>query len=404
MLLKIAWRNIWRNRTRSLIIIIAIMLGLWAGVFLTGFSWGMYDSRIESLIANESSHLQIHNEKFRQEYMSKHVIQDAEQYEEILDKDENVEAYSSRLVVNAMVASSRSSSGIRVSGVDTTAENQTTALNEKVVEGDYFLPRGRNQILVSQKTADKLKLGLRKKLVITFTDTQGELVSASFRIVGIFKSGNSAYDEMNAFVQKKDLDPLLKSNGQPQEIAVLLKDDRQMEALQSELQTVNSTSKVENWRELDPLMEYAIDSFDSSMQVIIGIIMLALAFGIVNTMLMSIMDRVREIGMLMAIGLNKAKLFVMIMLETLFLSLVGAPLGMLLAFITILITGKTGIVLKGMESGLEMMGFSSVVYPALLPDQFVKIGIMVLIVTFLAAIFPIIKAIRLDPAKAIRKV
>jgi ABC-type lipoprotein release transport system permease subunit len=380
------------------------MLGLWAGVFLTGFSWGMYDSRIESLIANESSHLQIHNEKFRQEYMSKHVIQDAEQYEEILDKNENVEAYSSRLVVNAMVASSRSSSGIRVSGVDTTAENQTTALNGKVVEGDYFLPRGRNQILVSQKTADKLKLGLRKKLVITFTDTQGELVSASFRIVGIFKSGNSAYDEMNAFVQKKDLDPLLKSNGQPQEIAVLLKDDRQMESLQSELQTVNSTSKVENWRELDPLMEYAIDSFDSSMQVIIGIIMLALAFGIVNTMLMSIMDRVREIGMLMAIGLNKAKLFVMIMLETLFLSLVGAPLGMLLAFMTIFITGKTGIVLKGMESGLEMMGFSSVVYPALLPDQFVKIGIMVLIVTFLAAIFPIIKAIRLDPAKAIRKV
>lgn len=404
MLIKIAWRNIWRNKTRSLIIIIAIMLGLWAGVFLTGFSWGMYDSRINSLIANESSHLQIHNEKFRQEFMSKHFIEEAGKFEKILDQDENVEAYSSRLVVNAMVASSRSSTGIRISGVDTTAENQTTSLNKKVVEGDYFLPRGRNQILVSRKTADKLKLGLRKKLVITFTDTQGELVSASFRIVGIFKSGNSAYDEMNAFVQKKDLDPLLKSAGKPQEIAVLLKDDRQMDALQTQLQEVNKSSKVENWRELDPLMEYAIDSFDSSMQVIIGIIMLALAFGIVNTMLMSIMDRVREIGMLMAIGLNKVKLFIMIMLETLFLSLVGAPLGMLLALVTIRITGKTGIVLKSMESGLEMMGFSSVVYPALLPDQFIKVGIMVLVVTFLAAIFPIVKAIRLDPVKAIRKV
>ncbi|MGR3812233.1 ABC transporter permease [Jiulongibacter sp. NS-SX5] len=404
MLFKIAWRNIWRNKTRSLIIITAIMLGLWAGVFLMGFSWGMYDSRIESLITKESSHLQLHHEKFKEDNMSKHFIEQDQAYEKLLDSDANVKAYSSRLVVNAMVASSRGGAGLKVSGIDTTAENQTTKLSEKIIEGNYFLPRGRNQILVSQKTADKLKLGLRKKMVLTFTDAKGELVSASFRIAGIFKSGNAGYDESNAFVQQKDLDPLLKSDGKPQEIAVLLNDDREMELTQSKLKEVDSSVKVENWRELDPLMEYAIDSFDTSMQVIIGIIMLALAFGIVNTMLMSIMDRVREIGMLMAIGLNKLKLFTMIMLETLFLSLIGAPLGMLLAWITILITGKTGIKLQSMEAGMEMMGFSSEVFPALLPEQFVKVGIMVLIVTFVAAIFPIIKAVRLDPVKAIRKV
>ena len=380
------------------------MLGLWAGVFLTGFSWGMYDARIDSIISKESSHLQLHHRKYREENMSKYMITNQATYEKILKNDASVKSYSSRLVVNSMVASSRMSTGLSISGVDTTAENATTQLASKVVEGSFFKPNGRNQILVSEKTAEKLKLGLNKKLILTFQDVEGELVSASFRIVGLFKSGNSQYDEMNGFVQKSDLDPLLKSHGIVQEIAVLMNDERKMDALQNKLKAVDPNIKVENWREKDPLMEYAIDSFDTSMQVIIGIIMIALAFGIVNTMLMSIMDRTKELGMLMAIGLNKIKLFLMIMWETLFLSLIGAPLGMLLAWITIKITGKTGIELTSMESGLEMMGFSSTVYPVILPDQFLKIGLMVLVVTFFAAIFPVIKATRLDPAKAIRKV
>ncbi len=404
MLIKIAWRNIWRNKTRSLIIIIAIMLGLWAGVFLTGFSWGMYDSRIDSIISKESSHLQLHHKNFREDYMAKHVISNLPDYENLLKSDASVKAFSSRLVVSSMVASSRSSLGLRISGVDSTAENATTQLHKKIVEGSSFKKRGRNQILISKKTADKLKLGVGKKLVLTFQDVEGELISASFRIVGLFKSGNSLYDQSNAFVQKENLAPLLKLNGGVQQIAVLMNDEREMEVLQTKLQTIDQNVKVENWRELDPLMEYAIESFDSSMQVIIGIIMIALAFGIINTMLMSILDRVKELGMLMAIGLNKVKLFIMIMLETLFLSFIGAPLGMLLAYITILITGKVGIELTSMESGMEMMGFSSTVYPVVLPDQFWKIGIMVFVVTFISAIFPIMKAIRLDPAKAIRKV
>jgi putative ABC transport system permease protein len=404
MLIKIAWRNIWRNRTRSLIIIIAITLGLWAGVFLTGFSWGMYDARIETIISKESSHLQLHHEKFREDYMAKHVISYLNAYELVLNQDPSIKSYSSRLVVSSMVASSRSSLGLRVSGIDTTAEKSTTQLDQKITQGVYFKKKGRNQILISEKTADKLKLRLGKKLILTFQDVEGELISASFRIVGLFKSGNSLYDESNAFVQQENLAPLLKSYGGVQEIAVLMNDEREMANLQTKLKTINHNIKVENWRELDPLMEYAIDSFDTSMQVVIGIIMIALAFGIINTMLMSILDRVRELGMLMAIGLNKTKLFVMIMLETLFLSIIGAPLGMLLAYITILVTGKVGIELTSMESGMEMMGFSSTVYPVVLPDQFWKIGIMVFMVTFISAIFPIMKAMRLDPAKAIRKV
>lgn len=404
MLIKIAWRNIWRNRTRSLIIIIAIMLGLWAGVFLIGFSWGMYETRINSLITKELSHIQIHSNLFKQEILAKNMVENQAAYFKALGNNDDVKSYSARNVVTAMMASSRNSTGLVLSGVNPEVEQATTGLKNKLVEGDYLDDSGRNPILISKKTAEKLKVGIRKKLVLTFQDVNGEIVSASFRVAGIFKSGNQLYDEANAFVRKSDLDTLLKTNGRVQEIAVLLKNDAALDAVQKKLNLIDNKNKVENWRQLDPLMEYAIDSFDTTMQVIIIIIMIALAFGIINTMLMAIMDRVREIGMLMAIGLNKTKLFIMILLETLFLSLIGAPLGMLMAWLTIAITHKTGIVLKGMEQGIEAMGFSSTVYPVAQPEEYWKIGITVFVVTFLAALFPVRKALKLDPVKAIRKI
>lgn len=404
MILKLAWRNIWRNKTRSLIIIIAIMLGLWAGVFLTGFAWGMYDSRINTLIANESSHLQIHNEQFEIEGMSKYTISSLDEIHAILDSDENVASYTSRMITTAMIASPHTSTGVSLYGVNPDEEQKTTKLADKIIEGSYFQEKGRNQILLSKRTVDKLKVGLNKKVIVTFQDLEGDLVSASFRIKGIFESINQVYDETHAFVQQKDIGPLLKSVDRYQEVAILLDDDRKMDQVQSKLSPIDPKLSVKNWRQLDPLMEYAMDSFDSSMQVVVSIIMLALAFGIINTMLMSIMDRVREIGMLMAIGLNKIKLFLMILFETLFLAIIGAPLGMLLAWITILITGKTGIHLSGLKAGMDSMGFSTTVYPVILPHQFVNIGITVLIVSIVAAIFPIIKALRLKPVEAIRKV
>ncbi|MCP9770878.1 ABC transporter permease [Lacihabitans sp. LS3-19] len=404
MLLKIAWRNIWRNRSRSLIIIIAIILGLWAGVFITGFSWGMYETRIQKLITGELSHLQMHNEKFNEEILAKHILPDKNKYLDVLKHDKNVNSFSERLVVNAMMASSRSSLGIKLSGVDPEQEKLTTRLNEKLKSGEYLDISAKTPILISQKTAEKLKLGLRKKLVLTFQDKNGEIVSASFRIAGIFRSGNLQYDEANAFVRKSDLDTLLKTQGEIQEIAVLLNSDKDLAEVQEKLKAISPKVSVQNWREMDPLMEYAIDSFDQTMQILIFIIMIALAFGIINTMLMAIMDRVREIGMLMAIGLNKTKLFTMIMLETLMLSAIGAPLGMFLAWLTIFITHKTGIELKSMETGLEAMGFSSTVYPVAQSDQYWKIGIMVLVISVFSAIFPVYKAIKLDPAKAIRKI
>lgn len=156
------------------------------------------------------------------------------------------------------------------------------------------------------------------------------------------------------------------------------------------------------WKKIMPEMQLMIESMDYMMYILVGIILLALGFGIVNTMLMVILERVKELGMLMAIGMNRLKIFMMIVLETVFLSLTGAAVGMGLATAITLITNKTGINLAAWEAGLSSVGFSPVVYPVIDIITLAEVTILVIVVGVLAAIYPAIKAIRMKPAEAIR--
>jgi ABC-type antimicrobial peptide transport system permease subunit len=162
--------------------------------------------------------------------------------------------------------------------------------------------------------------------------------------------------------------------------------------------------KVEDWKDLSPELSMIIESFNLYTYIISGIILLALTFGVINTMLMSVLERIRELGMLMAIGLNKRKIFIMIMLETSYLTLIGTPIGLLTGWLTVTTLGKTGINLSMFSEGLASYGFSSIIYPALDQDKYEIIVIMCLITTILSAIYPAYKALQLNPSEAIRKI
>ncbi|MEO0898411.1 MAG: FtsX-like permease family protein [Bacteroidota bacterium] len=173
--------------------------------------------------------------------------------------------------------------------------------------------------------------------------------------------------------------------------------------LESEAKMVAQTVKVESWSDLAPEIEVIDNQFSSSMRIFVIIILLALGFGIVNTMLMAILERTRELGMLMSIGMNKAKVFTMIMLETVMMTFIGAPIGMALAALTISYTGQTGIDLSGLETGAEF-GMSSMVYPSIPITYYGEVAVMVIIAGILAAIYPSLRAIRLKPAEAVRAI
>lgn len=403
MLVKIAGRNIWRSRKRSLIIITAVSIGLWAGIFMMAFYNGMIEQRISSAIADELSHIQLHHPEFRKEYEIKYLLPQGKKILKTIAKDSQIKAVAGRIIIKGMIASASGSSGITINGVMPKEEQALTNLNEKIIKGNYFDPKKTNQIILSEKLRKKLKLNLNKKTILTFQDKQGNLASGAFRITAIYKTINGPYDDSNVFVKITDIDSLAGIPNELNEIAVLLQSNQLLDEVQSKLNQKFPKTEIKNWMEISPELGLTISVGDQMVYIFMGIILLALAFGIINTMMMAVLERTREIGMLLALGMNKFKIFMMIVLETLFLILVGCPVGILLAFATIAITQQTGIDFSQFSEAYSSFGYSSIIYPSLTARQFGIIMLLVFSTALFSALFPARKALQLNPAESLKK-
>ena len=403
MLTKIASRNIWRSKKRSLIIIIAVSIGLWAGIFMMAFYNGMIEQRVYTAITSELSHIQLHHPEFRKEYEIKYYLPKGRKMLAIISNDSQIKAASGRIIIKGMIASASGSSGITINGVMPAKEQILTNLKGKIIKGNYFNTEKTNEIILSEKLRKKLKLNLNKKTILTFQDIEGNLASAAFRITALYKTTNTPYDDSNVFVKITDIDSLAGIPNAINEIAVLLKSNTFLDESQNHLKQKFTETEIKNWREIAPELGLTVSVGDQMVFIFMGIILLALAFGIVNTMMMAVLERTREIGMLLALGMNKFKIFMMILLETFFLILAGCPVGILLAFATIGITQKTGIDFSRFSDVYSSFGYSSIIYPNLTSRQFLIIMILVMLTALFSALFPARRALQLNPAESLKK-
>lgn len=402
-IINIAWRNIWRNPARSLVIILSVVIGLWAGAFVTAIYYGMARERMRIAIEREVSHIQIHHPAFRPEYEPDKVIGDANQLTQTIDRVEGVKAVSMRDVAQGMISTAGASSGIQIFGIDPAQEAAVTGLSKKLVAGSYFGNDKKNSLLIGKVLADKMNVKLNSKVVLTFLDRSKNITSAAFRIVGLYQSQNEPLDKRFIFVQRADLGALLGVGNDCHEAAILLNSDDLADTIRQQLQQQLPALQVETWKTISPETELVVTSIDQKSIIIVIIILLALAFGIVNTMLMSVLERTREIGVLMALGMNKMKLFFMILLETFFLTFIGCPFGLLLAWGFVKWISRTGIDLSYYAGKvMSNFGYGAIIYPILQVSSLIQILEIVFFTALVSAIFPAIKALRLNPVEAIR--
>ncbi|MFM7218363.1 MAG: ABC transporter permease [Bacteroidota bacterium] len=403
MILKTAWRNIWRHRMRSLAIAGAVAIGIWSGTSLMAFYFGMGEQRIQSGIEKEISHIQIHDIGFRNDFGMGRPIKEAERIENRIAKNDSVYSYAFRTVAQAMASSPSGSSGIQLTGIDPDPETRTTKLSEKLIKGAYLGDSIKNKVLVGEKLFKKLKLEIGRKLIITFNDTSGELIAAAFKVTGVFKTASEPYDERTVFVDRTILNRISGIQGAANEIAILLKSNSMLDGFKQSLKSDFPYHRIEDWREIAPELEFITVAIDRMLYVFMGIILLAIAFGIVNTMMMSILERTRELGMLMALGMSKGRIFSMIVSETLFLSLAGCPAGLIASFVTIGYFHTNGLHLPQFEATFRSFGYDPVVYPFLETSHYIRVLVMVLVTALLSSLLPSRHALRIDPGVAIRK-
>ncbi|MCJ7553801.1 MAG: ABC transporter permease [Ignavibacteriaceae bacterium] len=402
MLLSLAWRNIWRNKRRSLIIIAAIAVGLLSGLFASAVMFGMGESLINSTIDRDLGHIQIHIPGFEDDKLLSETIPDAQNILSEIKSQKNVTGVSSRLIIEGMISSATSSGGVRITGILPDDEKTVTTVHQQIVSGGYFESDEPNQILLGYKLADNLGIKERSKIVLSFQGLDGTIIYGAFRVTGIFRTESTMFDRSTVFIRENDILSLLESNPIYHEIAVRLNSVQNVDSLYANLKSNFDHLSVQSWKDLAPELKLMDEMIGLQLSIFLGVILFALLFGITNTMLMSVLERVREFGVLMAIGMKRRRVFLMIIIETITLSLVGGFVGMILASITIAYFGYAGINLSAFAAGLSEWGLGSILYPHLPIYFYVSITIMILITAVFSAVYPAVKAIRLKPATAIR--
>lgn len=470
MILQIAWKNIWRNKIRSLVVIFSIAIGLLAGILSVSVMNGAVRDRVDAAIRNEISSVQLHNPAFLGNSDINDLIVNSDDIIDKIADNQYVSGVSGRLKIEAMVNSGHGPRGAIILGVDPKKEKTVSQIFNHIPDslGGWFNSYLRNPIVISARLAEKLKVKLNSKIQIDAVSKNGDAVAAIFRVVGIYSTDNAMFDELYVFVDGHDLIDVLEfDSDECHEIAILTKDIMETDSLEIQLKREFTTFKIDSsailtltnsnlkpyifnyfnanigdsvytyddfaaiieknvnaedmkesknrimtacendinvlsWGKLSPEIELTTFWMDYMLLLFVGIILLSLGFGIVNTMLMVVLERVKELGMLMAIGMNRLRVFKMVMLETLVLTMVGGLLGIFLSSMAMLWLQKTGINLSSMAEGFNSVGYSTMIYPYIGLKAYIQVVVMVVLTGILSAIYPAWKAVKLNPADAVR--
>ena len=405
MLVTVAWRNLWRNHRRSLIMLAAIAIGLWGMIWMTALMRGMVDQMIDDAISTLSGHVQIHAEGYLDDPSVEHTIPAAGDNMVLLGllNSPQVSAWSQRIRVPAVIRSEREVYGITLVGIDPQREQGLSFIADSIVEGHYLQSPDDRHVLLGRKLVEQLQTRLGQRIVLMSQDPGNNIAERGFRIGGIYDTDLQATETSYVFAGIETVRSLLKMGSGVSEISLLGDDYRNPEGLAAEVRAAAGAAETKTWLQLDPYMASMLDVMDGFIVIWFSIIFLALSFGLINTLLMAVFERTREIGLIQALGMPPASILYMVLIESVIMLLIGLLAGNLLSWLTILPI-QDGIDISGIAQGLEWAGMSSTLLPAVKSSDVLLANAIVLLLGIAASLFPAWRASRKVPVEAITRI
>jgi len=400
---RMAWRNLWRNHRRTLIMLLAIAVGVWAMIFMTALMRGMVDQMIEDGIDSLPGYVQIHHPAYRDDPSVENSLpQPGPALLEALQSSE-VTGWTTRIRVPAMISSERDSRGVTLLGVDPGGEVALGFDPESIVEGRFLQSPDDKGLVIGRKLLDRLETDLGKRVVVMSQDPENNIADRGFRIVGVYKAKLAALEEMYIYAGRSTVQSLLKLNDRVSEVAITGQDYRDVDRLyQLVKNAADEDAQVQPWTELDTYLGLMLGVMDGFVLVWVIVIFMALSFGLVNTLMMAVFERVREFGLMQALGMKPSAIRFQVLMESVMLLALGLLAGNLLAVGSILPI-QDGIDLSMVAEGMEMMGVSSVLYPALTLKDILMANTVVIVLGILTSLLPAWRASQYSPVEAIAK-
>lgn len=404
MILKIAWRNIWRNKRRSLIVLSSIVISIAGVIFYDGLNNGMLNQMLFNQINTGVSHIQIHKKGFKDNKTVKDYIPDYRKVGEILRNNQSVKYFSERIIVFGLLSSATNSTGVYINGIEPSAEENVTIIKNSVTGGSY--PDGnKREILIGKSLAEKLGVGTGDKLVALSNTQSGMIGSDVFRISGVYETASSEFDKINVYIPVKYAQQMLEIGDNVHEIAIITTDYNRAKDIKEEIKLqLGDEYEVLDYADILPLLISMIELYKETMVIVDLIFGTALIFGIANVMLMAVIERIREFGVLRSIGMKASGLFYMIITEAMMIGIIGTAAGLIAGILINIPFFNSGINLSVFAEGLKSFGTGAIIYPVLSTANLISLALMVPLISIAAAIYPAYKSIKLEPVDAIRHI
>lgn len=401
MLLRLSWRNLWRNHRRTYIMLGAISVGVWAMIFMTALMRGMVDDMLNQGIRNLPGHIQIQHPEFLDDPSVVNSMDEPDGELLIALNQPGAKRWASRIKVPAVIASERESRGINLIGVEAEAESDISGIPAQISAGRFLESNHDKGVVIGAKLAQRLETRLGKRVVVMSQDPDNNISERGFRVVGIYRAEMPGLEEYNVYAALGSLQKLLRIEGRVSQVILVDEDYRDIDTLYRRIERVTpATLDIKPWYEIDSYLAAMFNMMDGFVLVWVIIIFLALSFGLVNALVMAVFERVREIGLIQALGMRPQLIVYQILLESLMLLLIGLLIGNGLALITVKPL-ESGLDVSAVAEGMAMMGVGSVLYPKLTLDDMLLANSVVIVLGILTSILPAWRAAHLDPVRAL---
>lgn len=404
VMIKLAWRNLFRNKRRSFIAGTAIGLGLASLIFVDGMLIGMKDSMIQTATASFLGEGQIHRQGFRKTQEVELTINNFQEVQRNLKNDPLVLGFTPRILAFGMISSAANMSAVSVVGVQPETEQALSLVDEAVVEGSFLEGHNPRDILIGKELAEIIEVGLNDRVVVTVAQARtGDLAQEMFRVSGIFHFNVKEMDQGMVFIKLSKAQEMLAIPGQVHEIALKLarlglgqKSSHPLWAKYSK-----NGNEALGWASLLPELNYALKLTDFSIYIMAIMLVGIVALSIINTLFMSLHERIFEFGVLRAVGTRRGGVIRLIIFESGALALLSIILGSLMGVLLLLVSSRVGID----YTGIEFVGvtFQKAIYPVLRVSQFIRYPLWIFFFTLIIGVYPALHAAKIAPAAAMRK-
>jgi ABC-type lipoprotein release transport system permease subunit len=311
--------------------------------------------------------------------------------------------WTSRVRVNAIANNARHSSGLTLVGINPQAEAKVSFIATAISEGRYLSSKDFNGILVGKALIEKFETKIGRKLVLMSQDKNQEIASRAFRIVGVFRAEMESTEKHYVFIHQSASQKMLKLGNGISEISILLTDGFNNLTVYEDLKSAlpPETFEVHSWRELLPFQTAYLRILDGFMWFWFLVVFVAMGFGIVNTTLMAVFERMREFGLMKALGMKPWWILREVLVESCLLLLCGIIVGNFLGFLSVYALSGNGIDLSALAAGAEYAGMTRIIYPAVAIKDVVVANSTVLLLGLIVSLYPAIKASRFTPVEAL---